>query len=258
MRHSTIYTVGFAALICVFCGVFVSYAAVSLRERQVVNAELDKKKKVLEAAGLTQSGEDVTPERVTELFENIEPVAVDLRSGKEDPNVDTDTYDQEKAAGDPSQSFEAEPNPSAVQRIPNWAQVYKVYNDAGELEMLVLPIEGLGLWGTLYGFLALDSDLETVRGLTYYRHKETPGLGGEVENPRWRNKWPNRRLFDEEGEPALRVIKGAAPPPEEAPYQVDGLSGATITANGVTNMLRFWFDQELYGQYLDNLAAGNA
>ena len=174
MRHSTVYTILFAALICVFCGVFVSYAAVSLKERQVVNEKLDKRKKVLEAAALIQAGEPVTAERVDELFQNIEVVAVDLRTGEEDPQVDATEYDQEKAAGDPARSFRAEPNPSAVQRVPNHAQVFKVLDDSGQLDMLVLPIEGLGLWGTLYGFIALDSDLVTVRGLTYSTGSAAP------------------------------------------------------------------------------------
>jgi Na+-transporting NADH:ubiquinone oxidoreductase subunit C len=118
--------------------------------------------------------------------------------------------------------------------------------------MLVLPIQGLGLWSTLYGFLAIDADGNTIRGITYYQHAETPGLGGEVDNPRWKSLWPGRKIYDD-GEPAIQVIKGAAGPPAQDPYRVDGLSGATLTSNGVTFMLEFWLGPNGFGPYLDRL-----
>ena len=252
MRHNTLYTLLFATAICVVCGIVVSSAAVSLKEKQTLNAALDKQKKVLEAAGLIEPGEAVTAERVDELFQNIEAVGVDLRSGEETPEIDP-TYDQLKAQADPATSFEAPDNRSAIKRLPNIAQVFKVKESDGSVDMYVLPIEGLGLWGTLYGFLALDSDLTTVRGITYYQHKETPGLGGEVDNPRWKAAWPGRRAFDDQGEVAISVIKGQAGPAEDAPYSVDGLSGATITSNGVTFMLDFWLGPDGFGPYLERI-----
>ena len=127
--------------------------------------------------------------------------------------------------------------------------------DAGDLEMIVLPIEGLGLWGTLYGFLALDADTTTVRGITYYQHKETPGLGGEVDNPSWKDKWPGRKAFDDDGEVSLAVIKGPARTAEHDPHRVDGLAGATITSNGVTNMLEFWLGENGFEPYLNRIRA---
>ena len=253
MRHNTFYTIVFAAIICVVCGVFVSYAAVSLNERQVLNAAIDKKTKVLEAAGLVEVGESVTVEQVERLFSDIETVAVDLATGNELPDFDLDGYDQLKAASDPERNMPAPPNASAIQTLPKVAQVYKVKGAGGGFEMLILPIEGLGLWGTLYGFLALDGDLNTVRGITYYQHKETPGLGGEVDNPRWKAVWPGRKVFGDDGDVALQVIKGQAPPADEAPYRVDGLSGATITARGVSNMIDFWMGEGGFGPFLDQL-----
>ncbi len=255
MRHNTFYTIIFAALICVVCGVFVSYAAVSLNERQVFNAALDKKTKVLEAAGLVEADESVTAERVEELFANIESVAVELETGNELADFDLEGYDQLKAAADPDRSVAAPENASAIKTLPKVAEVFKMKGSDGGLEMLILPIEGLGLWGTLYGFLAIDGDLTTVRGITYYTHKETPGLGGEVDNPRWKALWPGRRVFDDDGAVALEVIKGQAPPAADAPYQVDGLSGATITARGVSNMIDFWMGDRGFGKFLDKLRA---
>ena len=122
-----------------------------------------------------------------------------------------------------------------------------------KIQQVVLPIYGKGLWGTLWGYLAIKSDLETVQGITFFEHKETPGLGGEVDNPRWKSQWDGRKLFDENGAPASQVFKG--PAPSDNPYAVDGLSGATITSRGVTNLIRYWVSDDGYGPFLGKLAS---
>jgi Na+-transporting NADH:ubiquinone oxidoreductase subunit C len=142
-----------------------------------------------------------------------------------------------------------------VVRLPEAALVYEVRDASAALEMVVLPVEGLGLWGTLYGFVVLDGDLRTIRGLTFYEHKETPGLGGEVDNPRWKALWPGRLAFDETLTPVIAVVKGQAGPVTDDPHAVDGLSGATITSRGVTNLLRFWLGPEGFEPYLTRLRA---
>jgi Na+-transporting NADH:ubiquinone oxidoreductase subunit C len=116
--------------------------------------------------------------------------------------------------------------------------------------MVVIPVEGKGLWSTLYGFLALDKDVNTIKGLTFYQHAETPGLGGEVDNPKWKALWPGRKAFGDDGQPKIAVIKGQAGPVAEDPYQVDGLSGATITARGVSHLVQFWLGTNGFGPYL--------
>ena len=258
MRHSTLYTVIFASIICVVCGILVSSSAVSLAERQEANKALDRQQKVLEAAGLAKPGEVLTAEQVGEAFRNIETRILDIETGQLDPNLDPDTYDYRKAALDPETSMEAPVNDAGVERIPKAVPVYFVKDQAGEIDMMVLPIQGLGLWSTLYGFLAIDADGTTVRGITYYQHAETPGLGGEVDNPRWKALWPGRRLFGENGEPRIEVIKGSAGPADQDPYRVDGLSGATITSRGVTYMLHLWLGERGFGPYLDRIRGGQA
>jgi Na+-transporting NADH:ubiquinone oxidoreductase subunit C len=256
MQHSVKYTILFAAAVCVACAILVSTSAVSLADLQDANALLDKRKNVLLAAGLIEEGQRVTAADVEKLFENVKAVAVDLESGELAADVNVETYDQQKAKMDPATSYEAPPNPSVIKRLPNSAVVYHVLGAQGQIEMIVLPIEGYGLWGTLYGFLALDVDTTTVRGLTYYQHKETPGLGGEVDNPRWKGLWPGRIAFDENGEVAIQVIKGQAGPPSSDPHHVDGLGGATITSRGVTNMLRFWLGENGFATYLEKFRQG--
>ena len=250
MQHSVGYTLLFAASVCVVCAILVSSSAVSLSELQQTNARLDKMKNVLMAAGLAEATEKLSPEEVNERFRTIKAVAIELETGRPAPDIDTAAYDQRKAAADPDTSREAPPNPSVIKRVPNHAVVYQVLDGRGEVRMLVLPIEGYGLWSTLYGFVALDADTRTIRGLTYYQHLETPGLGGEVDNPSWKALWPGRVAFDETGATVISVIKGRAGSPQDDPYRVDGLSGATITSRGVTYMLRFWLGETGFGPFL--------
>lgn len=255
MEHSPRYIVLFAVAVCAVCSVFVSSAAVSLKERQEINALLDVQKKVLTVAGLMADGEKLDGATVQKRFDdNITAKVVEMETGQYAESVDPATFKQRDAASNLDTSEAAPENLAKVRRVPHHALVYHV-DQEGELASVILPIEGYGLWGTLYGFVALDADLRTIDGITFYEHKETPGLGGEVDNPRWKALWPGRKAFDENGNVRIRVKKGAAGPPEKDPYQVDGLSGATITSRGVTNLLAFWLGDDGFGDYLDRLRA---
>lgn len=255
MQRSVLYTLGFATAICIVCAIVVSASAVSLKERQEVNKLLDKKKNVLEAAGLKDPDEDLDPAEVDTRFANFEIKVIDLTTGQEAEDVDPATFDQRKRTADPATSVAAPDNLAQIQRLPNQALVYELRDPSGALDMVILPIEGKGLWSTLYGFLALDEDLRTIQGITFYEHGETPGLGGEVDNPRWKAKWVGRLAFGPDGEPQIEVVKGSAGPPSEDPYEVDGLSGATITSRGVTFLVQFWLGEGGFGPYLDRLAS---
>jgi Na+-transporting NADH:ubiquinone oxidoreductase subunit C len=253
MQGSATYNLGFATAVCVVCAIAVSSAAVALRGRQDTNAALDKQRNVLVAAGLAKDGEKLDAAEIEKRFGPIQQVAVNVETGEEVPDFDVATYDQRKAAADPSTSRPAPKNPALVTRIPEYAIVYQLKDAAGALELVILPIEGKGLWSTLYGFVALGPDLNTVKGITFYEHKETPGLGGEVDNPRWKGLWPGRKIYGEDGTPRLEVIKGQAGTPEEDPYRVDGLAGATMTARGVSYLVDFWLGEEGFAPYLDRL-----
>jgi Na+-transporting NADH:ubiquinone oxidoreductase subunit C len=250
-QHSNAYIIGFAAAVCLVCSIVVSSTAVALRPRQIENKELDRQKQVLSVAGLVDSGQGVAADEVQRLFDEfIVARAVELSTGAYDESVNPAEYDQRKAEKDPATSRPAPPNKAGLQRLPNIAVIYQKVVD-GNIEMVILPIEGKGLWSTLYGFIALAPDGTTVEGITFYEHGETPGLGGEIENPSWKALWPGRQAFDESGDLAIEVIKGHAGPVSEDPYRVDGLSGATITARGVSHLVRFWLSDEGFGQYLD-------
>jgi len=255
-RSGALYTILFSAGVCIVCSAMVSVAAVSLQGRQDFNRVLDKQKKVLDVAGLLEAEEAMSPERIQKLFhENIEPRYVDIETGEyvseEEVGVSYENYDQQQVARSEELGMRAPSNNARVLRMPRYALVYHMVNEAGEVERIILPIEGYGLWGTLRGYLALEEDTRTIAGITYYEHKETPGLGGEVDNPQWKAEWPGRKAFDDEWDVMIAVKKGQAGPPAEDPYRVDGLSGATITSNGVTNMLQFWLGSNGFGPYLE-------
>ncbi|MCE2390606.1 MAG: Na(+)-translocating NADH-quinone reductase subunit C [Proteobacteria bacterium] len=256
MQHSARYVVIFAAAVCVVCSVFVSAAAVSLRERQEANKLLDRQKKVLTVAGMMRDGESLPAAEVARIFEtSVRTHVVRLAGGRMLPDVDPELYDPRQAAADPDRSHPAPSNRAGILRVADQQLVYHVVED-GDVSAVILPIEGKGLWSTLYGYLALAPDTRTVRGITFYEHGETPGLGGEVDNPGWKAKWPGRLAFDEDWTPRIGVKKGVAGPPESDPYRVDGLSGATITSRGVTQLLEFWLGEAGFGPYLTEFRSG--
>lgn len=258
MRHSVGYNLGFATAVCIVCAVIVSSSAVSLRERQELNAALDKQRNVLVVAGLAGDDERLSRDEIETRSANIRQIVIDLETGDPVPDVDLLTFDQQEIAADPATSYAAPENLARVQRIPDRALIYEVRDANEELQLLVLPLEGHGLWSTLYGFIALSADLETIQGLTFYEHGETPGLGGEVDNPRWKALWKGRKPFDAEFNPVITVVKGRAGPVDDDPYRVDGLSGASLTSRGVTNLLRFWLGSDAFGPYLQRTRDGGS
>ncbi len=250
--NSAWYSILFATAVCVVCSLLVAASTILLKDRQRANQLLFVQKNVLlEVTGLVKPDE-ASAEDLGNVFERrIRARLVDLQTGEyvRHPDIDPVSYDQRGARNDPERSRPAPENDAQVKRLPNLAAVYLVM-DGDEAAQVVIPIEGNGLYGTLYGFLALDRDTTTIRGLAFYENKETPGLGGEVSNPRWKALWPGRKAFDEKWIPRIQVTKGPAGPPDKDPFRVDGLSGATVTSDGVTNMLAFWLGGDGFGPYL--------
>ena len=162
---------------------------------------------------------------------------------------------------DPNQSIGLEPaqDIAGIRRRPNLRVAYFLRNE-NTLERIVLPIQGKGLWSTLYGFVALAPDANTVKCLAFYSHGETPGLGAEIDNPKWKSLWIDKKAFGADSVPRIEVIKGKVDPHDKnASHQVDGISGATITGRGVSNLVRFWLGDQGYGPMLRRLKqAGRA
>jgi len=252
--------------VCFVCSIFVSSSAVGLKPLQDANKLLDRQKKVLIVSGLMEDGAKLTPEEVGSLFDaRIKSVVVDLASGKVNEAADSASFDQLKAQKDPATSKAVEKNRAGVARVPNQGMVFLVSGAAmGEggsgfvLDQYIFPVEGKGLWSTLYGYVAMAADCNQIKGLTFYAHGETPGLGGEVDNPRWKGKWPGKLAFADLGsdpaswgEAKIAVVKTGG----DGKHKVDAISGATITSNGVTHLLRFWLGEHGFGPYIKRVAA---
>jgi Na+-transporting NADH:ubiquinone oxidoreductase subunit C len=252
-QDSNAYIIGFATVVCLVCSIVVSTSAVALRERQDRNKVLDRQTQVLVVAGLLEARQKTSPENIEDLFEqNIEIRVIDLETGDYEDSIESSTFDQRKATKDPSSSRTAPDNNAGLTRLPTHSLVYQRVED-DTVTSLILPIEGKGLWSTLYGFIALAPDTTTIQGITFYEHGETPGLGGEVDNPNWKALWVGRRAYDDDWVPAIEVIKGAAGPVADDPFRVDGLSGSTLTARGVTNLVQFWLGENGFDPYLEKL-----
>jgi Na+-transporting NADH:ubiquinone oxidoreductase subunit C len=247
--------------VCLVCAIVVSGAAVSLKPQRLANKELDRNKNILIAAGLFE--EDVTAEsEIDTLFKEFEIKVVDLQeqrflveSEALTAGIDVVAYDQRKASKDPATSImlTTKEDIASINRRARYSVVYLLKKD-GKLDRIVLPIHGYGLWSTLYGFIALQGDGSTVSGITFYEHQETAGLGGEVDNPAWKALWPGKKIYDAEHQVALKVIKGAVNPASpSARFQVDGLSGATLTSRGVQNLVAYWLGDHAFGPILKNL-----
>lgn len=254
-NDSTGKTLLVAFLLCIVCSVIVSTAAVALKPAQEINKTLDRKRNILQAAGMFEEGKGVD-----EQFAQVATRVVDLRTGQFTDEVDAERYNQRKAAKDRALSIalDAEEDIAKIARRENFAIVYMVEDAAGGVDKIILPVHGSGLWSTLYGYIALEADANTVAGLGFYEHGETPGLGGEVDNPRWKAIWPGKQVY-REGDVAIQLIKGAVDKSSaDSPWQVDGLAGATLTARGVTNLVQFWLGENGFAPFLANIKTGEA
>ena len=247
-------TVSVALALCLVCSVVVSTAAVMLKPMQERNVDEDRKRNILAVAGIYE--ETVSIDR---QFEKISARVVDLRSGNF-VELNPERVNQLEAARHParSEALSTVADSAGLGRVEHRAIVYLV-GDPERPEILILPVRGAGLWGPMHGFLALRGDLNTVAGLGFYQHRETPGLGGEIDNPRWRGLWPGKQVYDSQGRVGLKVIKGTADRTGPAlQYEVDGLSGATLTSRGVNDLVRFWIGEQGFGPFLARLKAGAA
>lgn len=253
---SRVFTVAF--LVCLVCAIFVAGAAVALRPVQAANKALDTQRNILVASGLYRDGVDIPA-----LFnQRIEMRLVDLRNGRyAEPAAvgiaDIGAYDQRTATRDPalSEAIPAAQDQASIKRKPHYAKVYLIKDDAGALEKLVLPVSGYGLWSTMHGYLVLGSDLNTVVGITFTDHAETPGLGGEIDNAAWKAQWQGKQVYDAEGKVAAGLKKGGidAANPYDKAHLVDALAGATLTGNGVNNLVQYWLGDNGFGPFLKNL-----
>lgn len=248
-KEATGYILKVAVILSLVCATLVSLAAVGLKPIQDANAAKERKLNILSAAGIYKAGDSID-----ELFEgNIVAQAINLKTGTVTDAIDVNTFNAVKAAKDPKTMVDLENDPAKIGSITENAVIYQL-KENGKLEKVILPIRGYGLWGTMYGFLAMSTDGKTIEGLSFYKHKETPGLGAEILNPTWQAEWVGKKAYDNNGKPSMALVKTVSPDANAAQHQVDALAGATLTSRGVENMINFWLSEQGYGPYLKKLA----
>jgi Na+-transporting NADH:ubiquinone oxidoreductase subunit C len=258
-------TVVVALALCLVGAVLVSGSAVILKPLQVSNKAADEKVNILEVVGMLDEKTNVE-----QAFKQFEPKLVDLETGNYVTDIDAAGFNQRKAAKDPalSQEIPADKDIAKIGRKSKYAKVYLV-KEGDKVKAVILPVSGYGLWSTMHGYMALEGDGQTVIGLNLFDQAETPGLGGEVVNPKWKALWKGKKVYKESseagqeffkkdhtevGEPILALVKGTVDPARPgAAHQVDGLAGATLTSNGVSNLVRYWMSSEGFAPYLAKL-----
>jgi len=238
-------TMAITVLICFIASLFVTFSAITLRPVQKINKLNDKRKNILQVAGLYEEGKTID-----EMFKNIETRVVDIRTGKYTTSVNYD-YDEISGAKDPntSRALTKQEDIASIRRQSFYKVVYLVKDNSGQFNKIILPIHGYGLWSTLYGFVAVGADANTIYALKFYDHAETPGLGGEVDNPSWQAQWKNKNIYNDDGEIAIEIVKSGA----SGKHQIDALSGATLTSSGVHNLVRFWVGKNGFEKFLKSV-----
>ncbi len=251
-NDSPLKAIAVTLLVCLAASILVTASAVLLKPLQTANKEREREARIAEiVARLPSLADEVA------LLEavSVEARVVDLATGRYVQGVDPADFDQRQAAKDPAQSvaIPAERDLAQIGQRSRFATVHLVWQ--GErLLLVILPVRGHGFGSMLYGYLGLSADTGTVVGLNFYEHGETPGLGALIDDPDWRDQWRGKKVWDEEGKPGLGVaetaLEASAP---EAAYLADALTGATWTARGVTNLLRFWLGDDGFGPFLRNI-----
>ncbi|MDG2940086.1 Na(+)-translocating NADH-quinone reductase subunit C [Exercitatus varius] len=244
-------TLTVVVLLSLVCSLIVAGAAVLLKPAQEIQKQLDKQKNILQAAGLLQKNTNV--QETYAKF--IEPKIVDLATG--DYVDGMKNFDAKASAKNPATSvaIAAEDDKAGIKVRSKFAEVYLVRDEAGKVTQVVLPMYGNGLWSIMYGLVAVQTDANTINGITYYEQGETAGLGGEIANPNWQKYFVGKKLFNDTNEVALRVGKNASSDKE---HGVDALSGATLTSNGVDGSFKYWFGPNGFGPYLAKFKAEGA
>ena len=235
--------------LCLLCSAIISLIAIQLRSVQNENVVKDMQKKIVSSAGL-----ELEYGSVENAMKNIKTIVVDLDQGKI-VDINPNSYELSKELREEGKYkfLSAENDIASIKKREKYSKVFIEYKD-DKINTLILPVRGYGLWGILYGYLAIKSDFNTVAGLEFYEHKETPGLGAEIDNPKWKALWKGKKIYQENGEVSLKVSKGnVLSSSDNINYEVDGLSGATLTCNGVTNLIAYWMGCDGFLNFINNL-----
>ncbi|WP_417348297.1 Na(+)-translocating NADH-quinone reductase subunit C [Ferrimonas sp.] len=246
-KDSVLGTMVFSVVLCLLCSFMITGTAEVLKERKLAKKRSELKRYVLVAA-------NIQGDNIEELFDSrVTPMLVNLDSGTtEDLSANEILdFDDRMAAINPETSIKPKKDTARIKRRANQARVFKVTDESGQLASVVFPIHGKGLWSVVYGYVAIQPDLNTIEGLVISEHGETPGLTDFLKDTKWLSGWHNKQIFDDSGKPVLAVVKGGAKKGDV--HGVDGVSGATKTARGLQKAVKFWFGPEGYQNFLNTI-----
>lgn len=260
-KGSNKFVILFQTAVCVVLAILLAGAYNGLSDSIAANQRFDKQRNILKAVGLWDPATEADKPRkeLEELFATrMRAEVLEIERGEVEVQVKRagvvstekvekvlDVVKTDHAITELDDLLRDESKKPVAERR-EFAPFYVRVDEQGEPEAVCIPISGYGLWSTLYGFLALGEDARDVVGITFYDHKETPGLGGEVDNPSWQAQWVGKSVRDASGSLiGINVKKGGAAPDD--PHAVDGLSGATITGDGVQRFVLH--DLETYEPY---------
>ena len=243
------------ATVALIASSVISSAVVVLRPIQLNNQLLEKSRNVMQLTGLLTDGVDPDDDEMLRLFRKLDARVLDVDTAEFSDEHDPNTFDQRRAVNDPelSAGIPSESDSANLGRRSRFVTTYLVWED-GEFQRIVLPVRGAGMWSMMYGYVALESDLTTIAAATFYEHAETPGLGDQITRPDWLVQWQGRRIYGADSSPRFSVSRGTvAEDSSLARYEVDGLTGATVTGNAVTNLIHYWFGMHGYQPFLEKL-----
>jgi len=231
VRQSNLYIIIYSAILTIVCGGLLAFASQALKPRQDANIELERKANILSTVIALDEGSDITKlykSRIRELVIDFNGNAVD------------------KTAADVNVGVEYKKRPEE-RLLP----VYEFMSatDSSNVENAVIPVFGFGLWNNIAGFVALESDFNTIKGVSYSHVGETPGLGARIASAEIQDRYKGKQIFQASILVSVAMQKGEGMDYSQDPHKVDGMSGATLTAKGVNNMLKDYFG--CYQKYLE-------
>ena len=239
--------IGMAVLVALVSSAAVSVTAVLLKPYQDANQAAEQQARMDKMLDTLPGMRDLMLETGVDTLETR---LVNLDDGSFAVDVDAAGFDVEAALQDPDASIALEPDAdiAGIKRRANQSPVYLLQKD-GNLKLIVLPVYGAGYQSTVRAALAIEADLVTIAALAIIEQGDTPGFGARIEEPEWLALWPGKKIADETGTVRIELVRGGA----STPYEVDGISGATRTSTGVTNILRFWLGDKGFGPFLARL-----
>ncbi len=254
-NDSTLKALLVVGLTALFCSVVVTTTAVTLQPIQRAYQDLERNRVLVGIAGLADSAAALSDREVVSLFQELDARVVNLDTGAYDDSVSADNLDGAASATDPDASVAIPPDQdiATIGRRARRVAIYVVPRADG-IERMILPVYGQGMWSTLYGFIALDADLNTIVGITFYEQAETAGIGDQILRADWQAEWTGKKLYDAEGTLRFRVSNQAVDPQSpEADYHVDAISGATVTTDAVSNLVAYWLGEHGFQPFIDSL-----